>query len=139
MSPPRDDRGTVAGELVVLAVVFFLLVAVNVLVGRLNVGSAHVEGAARMAARTISMARDPQSAVDEAEAEAARTVDEGSPMCQSMQFEPPDIDIPGGTVTVRIECSVDLSAAVLLDVPGSLTVDGEAEEVIDQYRETEGT
>ena len=38
-------------------------------------------------------------------------------------------------VTVRLSCVVDLASAGALPVPGTMTVTGQATEVIDQYRE----
>jgi hypothetical protein len=128
----RDDRGSAAAELAVLAVVSFLFIAFIVFAGRLNVGSAHTEAAARSAARAISVARDPQAAVAAAEADASITVNEGSAMCTDMAFEP---QISPDAVEVTITCEVDLSEAALLEVPGSMTVSATANEVIDRYRE----
>ena len=130
----RDDRGSAAVELVVLAVVSFLFVAMIVFAGRLNVGSAHAEAAARSAARTISVARDPYAAVAAAEADARATVEEGSAMCRNMLF---NAAIGAEEVSVTIDCVVDLSEATLLEVPGTMNVSAEASEVLDLYRETE--
>jgi Flp pilus assembly protein TadG len=128
----RDDRGSAPVELAVLAVVSFLFIVFIVFAGRLNVGSAHTEAAARSAARAISEARDPQAAVGAAEADARTTVNEGSAMCTSMSFQPA---IAPDRVEVTIACEVDLSEATLLQVPGSMTVSATADEVIDRYRE----
>lgn len=130
----RDERGSAQVELVVLAVVSFLFVAMIVFAGRLNVGSAHAEAAARSAARTISVARNPEAAVADARAAAEQTVEVGSAMCRSMGF---DYGITPDEVTVTIDCQVDLSEATLLEVPGSMNVSATASEVIDQYRETD--
>lgn len=128
----RDDRGSASAELAVLAVVSFLFVAFIVFAGRLNVGSAHAEAAARSAARAISVARDPQAAVAAAEDDARITVREGSAMCRSMSFSP---GISTDEVTVTVSCQVDLAEATLLQVPGSMTVSATATEVLDRYRE----
>jgi hypothetical protein len=116
----------------VLAVVSFGFVATIVFAGRMNVGSAHTEAAARAAARTISIARNPAGARDQAEAEARRIVDEGSAMCREMQFA---AQITPLDVTVTITCKVDLEQAALAAVPGSMDVRADATESIDQYRE----
>lgn len=129
----RDDRGSAHAELILLAVVFFVFVAVIIFVGQVNVGSAHAEAAARAAARTISLSRDPEAAVAEAEAQASSIALEGTPVCSSMDF---DADISATEVTVDVSCEVDLSAATLAEVPGSMVRSASATEVIDQYRET---
>lgn len=130
--PVRDDRGSAPVELAVLAIVSFAFIVFIVFAGRLNVGSAHTEAAARSAARTISAARDPRAAMATAEADARTTVREGSAMCTSMGFNP---EISADRVEVTISCQVDLSEATLLAVPGTMTVTATADEVIDRYRE----
>jgi hypothetical protein len=133
----RDDAddGTAIAELVILIVVFFGFIAAIVFAGRMTVGSAHVEAAARSAARTISIARDPDEAIAGARAEAGKTAGLGSPMCRTMDFDP--FIRPGDpvTVTVDITCVVDLSELSLIEVPGTMTVSASAVEVIDRYRE----
>jgi hypothetical protein len=134
----RDDAddGTAIAELVILIVVFFGFIAAIVFAGRMTVGSAHVEAAARSAARSISIARDPDGAMAEAKAEAAKTAGLGSPMCRSMNFYPLiDPSRDPVTVTVDITCVVDLSELSLIQVPGTMTVSASAVEVIDRYRE----
>jgi Flp pilus assembly protein TadG len=131
----HDDGGSAVVEVVVLAPVFFLFIAAIVLVGKLNVGSAHVEVAARSAARSISLAADPAGpqAAAEAERTARDMVKEGEAMCRSMSF---DVEVDLAEVTVTIGCDVDLREASLLAVPGTRTVTASATEVIDRYRET---
>ena len=96
-----------------------------------ELGHAAVESAARHAARTISIARDPDAAAGVAEDDAAITVRLGSALCESMDFDPVVVD---GEVTVTVTCQVDLSELALLPVPGT-TVQATATEVIDRHRE----
>lgn len=128
----QDDRGSAASELIVLAVVAFAFVAVIVFVGRVNVGSAHTEAAARAAARTMSLARDPASAEGAAHDQASKIVDEGSAMCTDMTF---DANVLADRVQVVVVCTVDLDQAALAEVPGTMEVRAEATESIDPYRE----
>jgi hypothetical protein len=137
----HDDRGTAPGELVVLASISFLFVAAIVFTGRVNIGAVHVEGAARAAARTLSLARDPEDVVDEAREEAEEAVGLGSPLCRSMEFTDEVTTSPETGlryVTVEIRCEVDLGQASLIGVPGAMTVSSSATEVIDRYREDTG-
>jgi hypothetical protein len=46
-----------------------------------------------------------------------------------------DAELTETWATVTITCTVDLSDAAMLPVPGSLTVSATAEEVFDVYRE----
>ncbi|HEY3141111.1 MAG TPA: hypothetical protein VGJ86_08275 [Acidimicrobiales bacterium] len=77
-----------------------------------------VEAAARYAARTVSIERDPASAADTAEDRAAATVHVGSAMCTSMDFA---ADVATESVSVTVSCVVDLSEATILRVPGTLS------------------
>jgi hypothetical protein len=133
-SSRRDDRGSAATELIVLTTVSFAFVAVIVLAGRVNVGSAHTEAAARAAARTISLARDPESARGRARDQAARIAEEGSPVCTHMVF---DANITAAEVTVEVTCTVDIAqvAGLLKLSSGHHEVSGDATEAIDPYRE----
>jgi hypothetical protein len=118
-----------------MTTVFFTFVAVVVFVGRLTVESAHVEAAARSAARTISLARNPHAAVAGAKLDASEMVGEGGPLCDApMGFV---ATITPEQVTVEVTCTVDLSQAVLAAVPGTMPVSSSATEVIDQFRESE--
>lgn len=132
MTRAAGDRGSVSVELAILTPLFALLLASVVLVGRVQSGRADVEAAARAAARTISLSRDTASAIDVARSDAEAMLGVGSPTCTSMQFSPVVAD---GEVRVEISCAVDLAAAALLPVPGSMTVSATATEVIDVYRE----
>jgi hypothetical protein len=133
-----DDRGTAPGELVVLASLTFLFVGAIVFAGRINISAIHVEGAARAAARSLSLARDPDDIVDEAREEAEEAVGLGGPLCRSLSFDH-QVHTSRETglryVTVEISCEVDLAQASLVRVPGSMTVSSSATEVVDRYRE----
>lgn len=129
----RDDRGGATAELVVMSVVFVAFMLAVLFAGRVNVGSSHVEAAARAAARTISIDRNPRAAVGDARDQARDIAKAGSAMCRSMSFTP---SISETEVTVEVSCVVDLSEAGLLGVPGSTRVDASSTEAIDQYRET---
>jgi hypothetical protein len=130
----RDERGTGALDISVMGVCFFVpVILLVVFAGRMNAGHAAVESAARHAARTISIARDPAAGVATAQDDAAVTVREGSPMCRDMDL---DHVIEPAQVTVTVTCDVDLSELVLLPVPGDESVSATAVEVIDAHRET---
>ncbi len=128
----RADRGSVTVELAILTPLFALLLAFVVLVGRVQSGRADVEAATHAAARMISLARDSDAAIDVARDDAESMLEVGSPTCTTMSFTP---TIADGSVTVEIACTVDLAAAALLPVPGSMTVSASADEIIDRYRE----
>jgi Flp pilus assembly protein TadG len=132
----RSDRGSAAAQLAVLLPVFILFFGLVVYAGRTARAEATTESAARWAARTMSLARDPASRVGQAEADAAETLDVGEASCQTMGF---DYEISDTAVTVTITCQVDVSELMLLPVGGlDTTIDATATEVRDQYRERVG-
>jgi hypothetical protein len=118
-----------------MAVFFFApLLAVGIFVGRMHAGYTAVESAARHAARTISIARDPAAGAGVAEADAATTVRVGSARCRDMGFTHA---VTTDEVTVTISCTVDLSEATLVPgIPGVKSVSATAVEPRDRHRET---
>lgn len=136
-----EDRGSAALELVALLPVHMLFVMAVVFVGKINNSSANVDAAARSAARTMSIGvgRDVEAAEQTARDQASAMVDEGQSFCSRMAWDadvavndPPE---DPSTVTVTITCTVDLSQATGLGVPGTRDVTSTATEVIDPYRE----
>lgn len=135
MTPPArrcGDSGSITVELVILAPLTAVLLAAVVLVGRVQSARADLEGAARSAARELSIARDPAAAVPAARELAEAMVEVGSPTCRSLDFES---TVDADAVEVTLRCRVDLEAASLLPVPGSMTVEASASEVVDRFRE----
>jgi hypothetical protein len=129
-----DDRGNGALDLTVMGVCFFVpVILLMVFAGRVNAGHAAVESAARHAARTLSIARDPEAAVSLARSDAATTVREGSALCRSMDFA---YTVADSEVEVTVSCDVDLSEIALLPVPGTREASATAVEVIDLHRES---
>ena len=127
-----DERGSASVELAILAPLVGLLLGSVVLVGRVQLARADVEGAARSAARDLSISRDPYVAVEGVRSALVETLDVGSPTCRTLSFSP---EIGSTQVSVTVTCSVDLQEAAILPVPGSMSVSGSASEVIDTYRE----
>lgn len=126
------DRGSVAVETAILVPALVAVMALIVVVGRLGNSKLDLDAAAQAAARTISMARSPADAIADAEDEARGTLRVGSATCRGLTF---DVIETATDVTVEITCTVDISAASLVPVPGSLTQTASATEVLDLYKE----
>jgi Flp pilus assembly protein TadG len=126
------EQGSIAVELVILAPLVGILLAGVVFVGRIQAARADVESAARSAARTLSLARDPNSMLDQVRDDAAASLHVGSATCRQLTL---DAQPSRGEVVVTISCQVDLRAAAVLPVPGSMTVTARATEAVDHYRE----
>jgi hypothetical protein len=117
----------------VLLPVFILFFGGVMYAGRLARAEATTESAARWAARTMSLARDPATVAGAAESDAATTLDVGEPSCVSMGF---DYEISDTAVTVTITCQVDVSELMLLPVGGlDTSIDATVSEVRDRFRE----
>lgn len=129
---PRGDRGSAAVELVILAPLFGIMLLAVVAVGRVSNAHADVDAAARMAARDLSISRDPAARRADVEATTAEMLSVGSPSCRSMTFS---ADITPERIDVTVTCSSDLQEAAVLPLPGRMTITGTATEVRDTHRE----
>lgn len=126
------DGGSASVELAALLPVFILFLSLVTWWGRTADAQATADAAARWAARTISIAREPADAFGQARSDAADTVREGRAACRGMGFEP----VVGETeVTVTVTCTVDVSELLLLPVPGTSTITATATEPLDLHRE----
>lgn len=128
----RDERGSAAVELVILAPMFGIMLLAVVAVGRVSNAHADVDAAARMAARDLSIARDPDARRAGVEHNVEQMLSVGSPSCRSMTF---DAAIEPDRIDVTITCSSDLQEAAVLPLPGRMTITGTASEVRDVHRE----
>lgn len=126
------DVGSASVELAALLPVFILFLSLVTWWGRTADAQATADAAARWAARTISIAREPSDAYGQAESDAAGTVREGRAACRTMGFEPA---VSETEVTVTVTCTVDVSELLLLPVPGTSTITATATEPLDQHRE----
>lgn len=128
----RRDTGSVSVELAVLTPAFALMLALVVLVGRVQSSRADVEAAAHSAARSITLARDPGDAVAEAHAVTVDRLRVGSPSCRRLDW---NVELGPTEVTVDLACEVDLAEAAVLPAPGRFTVAASSTEVLDRFRE----
>jgi hypothetical protein len=109
-SRQRDERGSMALELVVLAPVLVLVVwLLGVYALRLAVANGDVEAAARDAARSASIARTAAGAQAAAAASAATSLASSGRVCRRLQVATSTADFrAGGTVTVTVTCAIRL-------------------------------
>lgn len=126
------DRGSISVEMVILAPAFVLFFALIVVAGRVQSNTAEVEAAARSAARSLTLSRDPHEAVAIARADTHDRLDVGAPSCRDMAW---DARITTTDVTVTISCEVDLEAAAALPIPGTFRVSASSTETLDRFIE----
>jgi Flp pilus assembly protein TadG len=117
--PLRDERGSLALELVVLTPVLVLtLWIVGALTLRAMVAHAQVDSAARDAARAASIARSVPAARHAAASAAANSLQQARRTCQAIHVTTDTERFrPGGTVQVTVTCTIrlqDLGLSFLL-------------------------
>jgi Flp pilus assembly protein TadG len=134
VSPDREG-GAAAVEFVIVTPLLMVLLLFVVGLGRLGVARGDVDGAARDAARSASLARTAGDAQPRA-AEAARaSLDARGVTCTNLDVV---VDagafVPGGSVVATVSCTVDLSDLTLVWTPGAKKLSSRFVAPIDGYR-----
>ncbi|HEX4126602.1 MAG TPA: TadE/TadG family type IV pilus assembly protein [Acidimicrobiales bacterium] len=131
----RNERGSVAAELVLLTPLLILLLLFVVALGRLSGARLDVDGAAAEAARAASIARDPTTATAMAQQTATAALGSDGVTCGQLTVNTNTAQFaPGGSVAVTVTCHVGLSDLTGLRLPASESVTSTASSVIDTYR-----
>jgi TadE-like protein len=142
---PNADEGSAALELVVLAPVLLVLLALIIAAGRTSVAQSSVDAAARDAARQASLALSPDSAQQAGQESAAQALREDGLDCASEKVTV-DTGVPGdsgfglspGTpahVSATVWCKVPLSDLFLPGLPGFHLMTSTFYSPLDVYRE----
>ena len=135
MSRRRRCRGAVSLELVLITPLFLLLVDFAVFGGRLSESQARVDDAAHAGARAASLQRTIGSATAAADATVADTLGSGGASCSTYRASLNTSDFrAGGSVTVTVDCDVQLSDLTWLPLPGTRSVSGSFVSPVDTYR-----
>jgi Flp pilus assembly protein TadG len=131
----RDNSGSAAVEIVVLIPLLMVFVVLAVAFGRFETTRIQVIAAARAAVEAASVSSSPDQA-QSAASEAAKPAFLGSlGNCRSLIVETNTEDFrPGGTVTVTVSCTLDLSDLGAPGLPGSSVVSATQVAPIDPYR-----
>jgi Flp pilus assembly protein TadG len=141
--PPHDsgrDPGNAALELVVLAPVIFILIALVVAAGRTSIAQGAVAAAARDAARQASISLTPGAAETAAQASARAALSQDGLDCDpqvhvdTSQFTSVPVGLPA-SVTAIVKCRVPLSDLVVPGLPGSRLLSSTFKSPLDPYRE----
>ena len=140
----RTDEGSAALELVVLAPVLLVLIALVIGAGRTSIAQSSVDAAARDAARQASLALNPFAAqlAGRASARAALHRDGLDCVAEDVSVDTggPDAGFglqPGtpATVSATVSCVVPLSDLFLPGLPGTYTMRATFSSPLDVYRE----
>ena len=129
-----DDSGSTTVEIVVLAPLVLALLCFVVGLGRIADARDQLTGAARDAARAASLAATPAAAQAVARQAAAADLDSAGIDCASFDVAVDGAQFrPGGSVTVRVTCTTDLSAVSVSGLPGHLTINATSTVPLDTY------
>ena len=132
----RADTGSVAAEVTLLApVLIMLLVFVAVVIHRGVDARLRLNDATHQAARAASIERTAPAADTAARATATDALAAADVACATLEVTADTTDFrPGGTVVVTVSCTVDLSDALIVGVPGQVVLSATAVEPVDTYR-----
>jgi Flp pilus assembly protein TadG len=130
-----DDRGSAAVELALIAPALIFLLLLVVYAGRMSEADDNVRRAASEAARAASLRQHPADAADAARSTVSANLSAAGVPCSQQRTEVDTSDfVPGGTVAVTVRCETSMRDIALLGVPGSVTFQSHAVEVIDRLR-----
>ncbi len=133
--PRRDERGAIPLELVIIAPMLAVLLAVLVFMWRVSEAGNQVTAAAAEAARAASLERDVDASAAAGQAAAARTLDDRGLSCADLDIS---VDVssyePGGYVKATVRCTADLQELDVPGAPGSWTEEASFTEPIEQFR-----
>ena len=147
----RHVRGIVSVEIALLAVALLGGMHMLFLAGRLSEANGRTQDIASEAARLASQAQNgadaqkrvadflkggtPKSSPSQSSPSKSSPASGASGACSKPQATVDISDFSrGGSVSVRVRCSVQLAELALVRIPGSLTLEAEATEVIDVLR-----
>ncbi|TWD84374.1 TadE-like protein [Kribbella amoyensis] len=131
----RDQRGTMALEMVILAPILLILFMFLLACGRYFQTSSLLENAARDGARSASQARslaDAQARVDEA---VSRTLDQSVASCKDSASGTITTAFTAGTpLSVEVSCTIDYRDLGLLGIGGDTQITKKFSSSLDPYR-----
>lgn len=133
----NSETGSASAELVLLAglVLAFALTCIGF--GRIALANMTVESAANAAARDASLARDAPSARENARSTANAALASSGIYCRTLtvNVDTSRMNATQGTVSVTINCTVELSDISVPGLPGSKLLTTTATSPVDPYRE----
>ena len=136
----RDDRGSAAMELAIIAPGLLLIISVLIMGGRIMGANNSVEQAAADAARAASISRNVGAAKTKAQTAATNSLAAQGIRCRRTKASINTAGFnkaPGRSATVEatVTCVVPLSDLAIPGIPGSKTVTASAVSPLDTYRE----
>jgi hypothetical protein len=138
----RDERGSLALEMVLLAPAILLLLGLIYAYGRVGQVNGVMESGARDAARSATLARSMAEARDRAKEVVDDALTAAPEDCRNDRTvtvsggDPsrPDAFVPGGAIRVEVTCTYSLADLGLPGAPGTLTARSSFTSMLDIYR-----
>jgi len=133
-----DERGAAATEITLIAPLLIVLLLFVALCGRYALARGRIDSAARDGARAAALTREAGAADAAARSSVDANLNAGGLPCDSVAVDVDTSDFrAGGTVGVRLVCSVKTSDLSLLGI-GPRTMTSSSLAVIDVYRGIDG-
>ncbi|MFC1411735.1 TadE/TadG family type IV pilus assembly protein [Streptacidiphilus sp. N1-12] len=134
------EQGSFAIEAAILVPALLLFLLMVIAAGRVETAGGVVDAAAREGARSASLTRTTDAAIQAAQDSAATTLNQEGVSCRNQQlaevdtrdFAPPVGQT--GRVTVTVRCTVSLADLAVPGLPGSITMTSTFTSVVDAYR-----
>ena len=131
----RGESGSLAIEMAMVAPGILLIFALIFAYGRAAQVNGTLESGTRDAARSVTLARSYDDALDRANAVLLDAIKDSPQSCQdSLKLTIVGDYLPGEPVTVNATCTYDLSDLGLPGAPGELTARSSFTSMLDPYR-----
>jgi len=131
----RDERGSLAIEMAMIAPGLLLIFGLIFAYGRAAQVNGTLESGTRDAARSVTLARSYDEALDRANAVVLDALSDAPQSCQdSLVLRIVGDYQPGEPVTVSTQCTYQLSDLGLPGAPGTLTAKSSFTSMLDPYR-----
>lgn len=133
--PWRRQRGSATVEMLLQIPLLVAVILLGVLGFRVAIAHVDVAAAAAAAARDASLQRDPAAAHATASATATTALQASQLTCNPLQVTPDTSSYgPGGTISVDITCTIDVSDLIGLDIPTQISISGSSTHPVDTFR-----
>jgi hypothetical protein len=131
----RSEDGSLAVEMAMLAPSLLVIFALIFVYGRAAQVNGTLESGTRAAARSVTLARSYDEAVDSANAVLLEAMKDAPQSCQnSLNVHIVGTYEAGEPVTVDADCTYDLSDLGLPGAPGTITARSSFTSMLDPYR-----
>lgn len=131
----RDERGTAAVELTLIAPALLVILLFVVGLARMANASQQVESVAADVARAVSLHRGEGASGSVAREAARRSLGQAGLSCASLSVSVDAQDYrPGGAVRVAVSCTASLADVAMAGFPGQRQFDATSTVPIESYR-----